>query len=239
MNVKALVISPTYNEKKNILELIDRISQISHSIDILIIDDNSPDGTADIVRNIMNENDHIYLLEREKKLGLGTAYCEGFQWALERDYDLIIQIDADLSHNPDDIPRLIDEAESADLIIGSRYIEGVNVINWPMHRLLLSYFANWYARFLIRFPVKDATGGYKCFQRKVLESIDLTKIRSEGYSFQIEMNYLAWSKGFKLLEIPIVFTDRTVGESKMNRAIIIEAILMVPKLLIKKIFKLY
>ena len=236
--MKVLVISPTYNEKKNISELKNRISHISRTIDILIIDDNSPDGTAEIIKNIMIKNDHIYLLEREKNLGLGTAYCTGFQWALERDYDLIIQMDADLSHDPDDIPRLINETKSADLIIGSRYIEGVNVINWPMRRLLLSYFANWYARFLIRFPVKDATGGYKCFQRKVLELIDLTKIRSEGYAFQIEINFLAWIKGFKLSEIPIVFTDRTVGESKMNRAIVIEAVWMVPKLLIKKIFKL-
>ena len=239
MNYNVLVISPTYNEKKNILELINRITESSNLIDILIIDDNSPDGTAKLVKNIMQENDHIYILEREKKLGLGTAYCAGFQWALERDYDLIIQMDADLSHNPDDISRLIDEAESADLIIGSRYIEGVNVINWPMNRLLLSYFANWYARFLIRFPIKDATGGYKCFRRKVLESIDLNKIRSEGYSFQIEMNFLAWIKGFKLSEIPIVFTERTVGESKMNMSIVIEAIWIVPKLLMKKIFKLY
>ena len=239
MNCNTLVISPTYNEKKNILELIHRISESSNLIDILIIDDNSPDGTAELVKNIMQENDHIYLLERKKKLGLGTAYCTGFQWALERDYDLIIQMDADLSHNPDDISRLIDGAESADLIIGSRYIGGVNVINWPMNRLLLSYFANWYARLLIRFPIKDSTGGYKCFRRKVLESIDLTQIRSEGYSFQIEMNFLAWIKGFKLSEIPIVFTDRTVGESKMNRTIVIEAVYMVPKLLIKKIFKLH
>ena len=237
--MKVLVISPTYNEKKNIFELINRISEISNSIDILIIDDNSPDGTAEIVKNKMDENDHIYLLEREKKLGLGTAYCTGFQWALERDYDLIIQIDADLSHNPDDIPRLIDETESSDLIIGSRYIEGVNVINWPLHRLVLSYFANSYARLLIRFPIKDSTGGFKCFRRKVLESINLTNIRSAGYSFQIEMNFLAWIKGFKISEIPIVFTDRTVGESKMNRSIVIEAFWMVPKLFMKKIFKLY
>ena len=153
MNLKSLVISPTYNEKKNISELIHRITQTSNSIDILIIDDNSPDGTAKIVKNIMNENNHIYLLEREKKLGLGTAYCKGFQWALENNYDLIIQMDADLSHNPDDILRFMDKIESADLIIGSRYIEGVNVINWPMRRLLLSYLANWYARFFIRFPV--------------------------------------------------------------------------------------
>jgi len=239
LNLKVLVISPTYNEKKNISELINKISEISHSVDILIIDDNSPDGTAEIVTNIMNKNDHIHLLEREKKLGLGTAYCRGFQWALEKDYDLIIQMDADLSHNPDDILRLIDKSKSADVVIGSRYIEGVNVVNWPMRRLLLSYFANCYARFLIRFPIMDSTGGYKCFRRKVLESIDLSSIRSEGYSFQIEINFIAWVKGFRISEIPIVFTDRTVGESKMNRAIVIEAFCMVPKLFMKKIFKSY
>ena len=237
--MKILAISPTYNEKKNIAELINRITLIPTEIDLLIIDDNSPDGTADIVKSYMVENRHIFILEREKKLGLGTAYCEGFQWALDRGYDLIVQIDADLSHNPDDIPRMVEMSKSADLIIGSRYIDGVNVINWPMRRLLLSYCANLYARIFIQFSIKDSTGGFKCFKRDVLESIDLSKIYSEGYSFQIEMNFLTWIKGFKILEIPIVFTDRTVGESKMNRAIVIEAILMVPKLFIKKIFKLF
>ena len=237
MNI--LAISPTYNEKKNIAELINRITLIPTEIDLLIIDDNSPDGTADIVKSYMVENKHIFILEREKKLGLGTAYCEGFQWALDRGYDLIVQIDADLSHNPDDIPRMVEMSKSADLIIGSRYIDGVNVINWPMRRLLLSYCANLYARIFIQFPIIDSTGGFKCFKRDVLESIDLSKIYSEGYSFQIEMNFLTWIKRFEILEIPIVFTDRTVGESKMNRAIVIEAILMVPKLFIKKIFKLF
>ena len=237
--MKILAISPTYNEKKNIAELINRITLIPTEIDLLIIDDNSPDGTADIVKSYMVENKHIFILEREKKLGLGTAYCEGFKWALDKGYDLIVQIDADLSHNPDDIPRMVEMSKSADLIIGSRYIDGVNVINWPMRRLLLSYCANLYARIFIQFSIKDSTGGFKCFKRDVLESIDLSKIYSEGYSFQIEMNFLTWIKGFKVLEIPIVFTDRTVGESKMNRAIVIEAILMVPKLFIKKIFKLF
>ena len=237
--MKILAISPTYNEKKNIAELINRITLIPTEVDLLIIDDNSPDGTADIVKSYMVENKHIFILEREKKLGLGTAYCEGFQWALDKDYDLIVQIDADLSHNPDDIPRMVEMSKSADLVIGSRYIDGVNVVNWPMRRLLLSYGANLYAKIFIRFPIKDSTGGFKCFKRDVLESIDLSKIYSEGYSFQIEMNFLTWIKGFKVLEIPIVFTDRTVGESKMNRAIVIEAILMVPKLFIKKIFKLF
>lgn len=237
--MKVLAISPTYNEKKNISELINRISKLPLDIDLLIIDDNSPDGTADIIKTIMSENKSIHLLEREKKLGLGTAYCEGFQWALERGYDLIVQIDADLSHNPDDILRMVEMSNSSDLVIGSRYIGGVNVINWPMRRLLLSYFANLYAKLLIQFPIKDSTGGFKCFQRKVLESIDLKMINSQGYSFQIEINFLAWIKGFKIKEIPIIFTDRTVGESKMNRGIVIEAIWMVPKLLIRKIFKIY
>jgi len=237
--MKVLAISPTYNEKKNISELINGISKLPIDIDLLIIDDNSPDGTADIIKTIMSENKSIHLLEREKKLGLGTAYCEGFQWALERGYDLIVQIDADLSHNPDDILRMVEMSNSSDLVIGSRYIGGVNVINWPMRRLLLSYFANLYAKLLIQFPIKDSTGGFKCFQRKVLESIDLKMINSQGYSFQIEINFLAWIKGFKIKEIPIVFTDRTVGESKMNRGIVIEAIWMVPKLLIRKIFKIY
>ena len=237
--MKPLVISPTYNEKRNIKELIARISQLNCVLDILIIDDNSPDGTGEIVKKLMETNDRIYLIERKGKLGLGTAYCRGFQWALERDYDPIIQMDADLSHNPDDIPRLIDASEFCDSVIGSRYIEGVNVVNWPMRRLLLSYFANWYARAVIRLPIMDLTGGFKCIRRRVLKEIDFSKIRSEGYSFQIEMNYLAWIKGFKLTEIPIVFTDRTVGESKMHRGIVFEAIWMVPKLLIKKIFRIH
>ena len=237
--MKILAISPTYNEKKNISELINRISQLPLEVDLLIVDDNSPDGTANIVKDIMIQNKNTHILEREKKLGLGTAYCEGFQWALDRGYDLIVQIDADLSHNPDDILRMVEMLKSSDLVIGSRYIGGVKVINWPMRRLLLSYFANIYAKYLIGFPIKDSTGGFKCFHRKVLESIDLKTINSQGYSFQIEMNFLAWVKGFKIQEIPIVFTDRTVGESKMNRGIVIEAIWMVPKLLVRKIFKIY
>jgi len=237
--MKILAISPTYNEKKNISELIERISQLNSEIDILIVDDNSPDGTAEIVKSIQNENKRIHLLERQGKLGLGTAYCSGFQWGLDKGYEIIIQIDADLSHNPKDIIRMLEEIRTFDVIVGSRYINGVNVINWPMRRLLLSYFANLYARLITRVPLRDSTGGYKCFHRKVLESVDLDKINSQGYSFQIEMNFLAWINGFKLKEIPIVFTDRTVGESKMNRGIVIEAVLMVPKLLFKKIFKLY
>ena len=237
--MKTLVISPTYNEKKNINELIEKIFTLNYSLHLLIVDDNSPDGTSDIVKHAMETNDKIHLIERERKLGLGTAYCIGFEYALKNGYDRIVQMDADLSHNPDDILRLIKSSETYDLVIGSRYYDGVNVINWPMSRLLLSYFANWYARIITRVPIKDLTGGFKCFNRRVLEEIDLQKIKSEGYSFQIEMNFLAYNRGFQLTEIPIVFTDRTVGESKMDKNIVYEAIWMVPKLLIRKIFRIF
>ena len=234
--MKILVISPTYNEKKNISHLIENIFSLNISIDLLIIDDNSPDGTADAVKNKMAKNNRIHLITRKGKEGLGTAYCSGFKYALQNNYDLIIQIDADLSHNPVDIIRLIEKAKTHDLVIGSRYATGVNVINWPMGRLLLSYCANWYARNLTRVPIKDITGGYKCFRRNVIEAIDLDSIRSEGYSFQIEMNFLAYNKGFNITEIPIIFTDRTVGESKMNRQIMYEAVFIVWRLNIRKIF---
>ncbi len=237
--MNTLVISPTYNEKRNINELIDKIFRINFSLHLLIVDDNSPDGTANVVKHAMKTNDKIHLIVREKKLGLGTAYCRGFKYALKNGYDRILQIDADLSHNPEDILRLIKSSETYDVVIGSRYYDGVNVINWPMSRLLLSYFANKYARLLTRVPIKDLTGGFKCFKREVLEAINLQKISSEGYSFQIEMNFLAYNRGFKLTEIPIVFTDRTIGESKMNKNIVCEAIWMAPKLLIRKIFRIF
>ena len=234
--MKILVISPTYNEKKNISHLIENIFSLNISIDLLIIDDNSPDGTADVVKNKMKKNNRIHLITRKGKEGLGTAYCAGFKYALQNNYDLIIQIDADLSHNPVDIIHLIEKAKTHDLVIGSRYTTGVNVINWPMGRLLLSYCANWYARNLTRVPIKDITGGFKCFRRNVLEAIDLDSICSEGYSFQIEINFLTHNKGFNITEIPIIFTDRTVGESKMNRQIMYEAVFIVWRLNIRKIF---
>ena len=235
---KTLVVSPTYNEKKNIRELVTRILEVKADIDILIIDDNSPDGTAEIIKEMQNNNSNIYLLERGGKFGLGTAYCLGFKWALENDYEYIIQMDADLSHNPSDIPSLLQNIKKYDLVIGSRYIQGVNVINWPMRRLILSYCANIYAKVITGIPVKDATGGFKCFRRKVLKELQLDSIKSQGYSFQIEMNFLVWINGFSIKEIPIVFFDRTVGESKMNRSIILEAIWVVPKLKIKKLLRL-
>jgi len=236
--MKPLAISRTYNEKKNINELIKRVLNSCKNIDILIVDDASPDGTSSVVKRAMVDCNRIHLIERSAKLGLGTAYCAGFKWALERDYDRIIQIDADMSHNPNDIIHLLNESMSADLIIGSRYINGVNVVNWPLRRLFLSYVANMYARFITGLSVKDATGGFKCFRSDVLRAINLSEINSEGYSFQIEMNFISFCKGFKIKEIPIIFTDRTVGESKMSKKIILEAIYMVPFLKIKKIFGL-
>ena len=234
--MKPIVISPTYNEKKNVNELIQRVLASYHNIEILIVDDNSPDGTADLVKSLMYDNSKIHILERSGKLGLGTAYCAGFQWALGNGYDRIIQIDADMSHNPDDITSLLVESETSDLVIGSRYINGVNVVNWPLRRLILSYLANFYAQIITGLPIKDATGGFKCFRARVLESIDFSKITSTGYSFQIEMNFIAWVSGFKIKEVPIIFSDRTVGESKMSRRIIFEAIYMVPLLKLRKIF---
>ena len=233
MNI--LIITPTFNESKNIVLLIEKILKKNPSYHLLVIDDNSPDGTAHIVKRMQDDYKNIFIEEREKKSGLGTAYIHGFNWALKNDYDYIVQIDADLSHNPDDIPRLISRLENNDLVIGSRYTSGVSVVNWPIRRLLLSYFANLYARLITGMHVKDATGGFKAWKREVLESIELDHVQSQGYSFQIEMNFRALSKGFKVTEEPIIFIDRTIGESKMSGAIMNEAIWMVWLLRIKKI----
>ena len=236
MNI--LIIIPTYNESKNIQLIIDKITSIDKNYSILIVDDNSPDKTSDIVENLINVNPNINLLKRKSKQGLGTAYCAGFKWAIDNNFDKVIQIDADLSHNPNDIPKLIEESCNYDLIIGSRYINGINVVNWPLGRLMLSYFANIYAKFVTGLPIHDSTGGFKCHNINVLKSIDLDKIKSTGYSFQIEMNFITWCKGFSIKEIPIIFCDRTVGESKMSKKIVFEAIYMVPVLKIKKILRL-
>ena len=234
---KILVIIPTYNESQNIGNLINVIDSLDIDLDFLIIDDNSPDRTYDIVKEIMKENSRVNLIVQDKKAGLGTAYKKGFNWAIVNDYDKIIQIDADMSHDPNSIPQLIKESQHNDLIIGSRYIKGVNVVNWPMSRLLLSYFANIYVKILTWMPVNDSTSGYKCISIEVLKSIDLSKVQSQGYSFQIEINFLAYVKGFKIKEIPIIFHDRTVGESKMSKSIILEAIFMVPRLALKRFFR--
>jgi dolichol-phosphate mannosyltransferase len=227
---KSLIIIPTYNEMENIKTLLHDLLELYPNANILIVDDSSPDGTAKYVEQKGTQDKRIHLLKREKKLGLGTAYVAGFKYMLENGYDYAIQMDADYSHDPKDIGRFMKRLDDADLVIGSRYITGVNVVNWPMSRLLLSYFANMYSRIVTGLPVKDGTGGFKVFKRKVLESIDLDRIKSNGYSFQIEMNFKAWKKGFKIVEEPIVFTDRVQGKSKMNKKIVYEAVFMVWKL---------
>ncbi len=237
--MRSLVIIPTYNEKENIKIVIEKLRALKIDLDILIIDDNSPDNTAVIVRETQKTMPNLHLIERPGKLGLGTAYVMGFKWALERDYQYILEMDADLSHNPEDVPRLIKECEKgSDLVIGSRYCNGVNVINWPIKRLILSYGANKYTRVVTGLPVKDATAGFKCFHRRVLAAIDLTRLKSSGYSFQIEMNFRAWKKGFKLAEIPIIFIERSEGKSKMSRGIVYEAVFMVWKLKILSMLRL-
>ncbi len=228
---ESLVIIPTYNERENIILVIEKLLNLDNDTDILVIDDNSPDGTATVVKEIMTHSKKIFILEREKKLGLGTAYVTGFKWALEKKYTYIIEMDADLSHNPEDVSRLINECKKGvDLAIGSRYCNGVNVIAWPLRRLLLSYGASKYTRIITGMPIKDPTAGFKCFHRRVLEYINLDSIKSSGYSFQIEMHFRVWKTGFLIKEIPIIFTERTEGQSKMSKNIVFEAIFMVWKL---------
>lgn len=234
--MRTLVIIPTYNELDNLPILLPEVLSKNAEINVLIVDDNSPDGTAAFVENEMKNNDRIHFIKRSSKQGLGTAYIAGFKYALQNNFELIFEMDADFSHDPKEIPRFLDEIRSSDVVIGSRYINGVNVINWPMRRLLLSSFANLYTRIITGMPVHDATGGYKCFRRKVLESINLDQVRSNGYAFQIEMNFKAWKKGFKVKEIPIIFVDRMKGQSKMSKKIVREAVTMVWKLRFKSIF---
>jgi dolichol-phosphate mannosyltransferase len=223
----SLVIIPTYKEKDNIERIIRRVFSLEKDFDILIVEDNSPDGTADIVRRLMQEfPGRLFMEERKGKLGLGTAYIHGFRWALVHGYEYINEMDADFSHNPDDLLRLYDAAKNqgADVAIGSRYITGVNVVNWPMGRVLMSYYASAYVRFVTGMKIRDTTAGFKCYTRKVLEAIRLDKIRFTGYAFQIEMKFTAWKLGFNIVEVPIIFTDRTQGESKMSKGIFKEAI---------------
>jgi len=233
---KALVIIPTYNELENIRKLIPEVLSQDESIHLLIVDDSSPDGTGNYVEEESKKNDRIHLLKREKKMGLGTAYLAGFKHAVQNDYDFIFEMDADFSHDPNELKNFLIAIKEYDLVLGSRYINGVRVLNWPMTRLLLSFFASVYTRLITGLPVRDATGGFKCFRRKVLESIDLTKIKSNGYSFQIEMTFKAYAKGFKIKEIPIVFTDRVKGKSKMSKKIVREAVMMVWKLRLQHMF---
>ncbi|MDF1610898.1 polyprenol monophosphomannose synthase [Stygiobacter electus] len=236
--MKALVIIPTYNEIHNIKELIRVILDLYPDINILVVDDNSPDGTANYIQELSEKDSRIFLIKRSGKLGLGTAYVEGFKFMLKNNYDVAIQMDADFSHDPKEIKNFLEKIKDYDWIIGSRYINGVRVINWPIRRLLLSYFANYYSRIITGMPIKDGTGGYKCFSRKVLESINLDNVHSNGYSFQIEMNFKAYKKGFKYLEYPITFVDRVQGSSKMSKKIVREAVFLVWKLRCKSIFGL-
>ncbi len=232
---KTIVVIPTYNECENIEKMIHRIIELYPEIHILVVDDNSPDGTGEYVKKKSMEDERIHVLQRAGKMGLGTAYVAGFKYILENDYEYAIQMDADFSHDPKEIKNLLIAIEENDLVIGSRYIQGVNVINWPMSRLLLSYFASIYTRVITGMPVMDATGGFKCFRREVLEAISLDKVKSNGYSFQIEMNFKTYKKGFRVKEIPIVFTDRIEGTSKMSKQIVREAVTMVWKLRFRSI----
>ncbi|MGB8657338.1 MAG: polyprenol monophosphomannose synthase [Candidatus Zixiibacteriota bacterium] len=228
--MKTLVIVPTYDERENIRTIVPLILDKDPSIHVLVVDDNSPDGTGKIADQMAQENDRILVLHRQNKSGLGKAYIAGFGFALEKGYDLVFEMDCDFSHDPKYIPDFLMAIQDADLVLGSRYISGVNVINWPMSRLLLSYYANAYSRVVTGLPVRDATGGFKCFRRQVLEAIDFDKVKSNGYSFQIEMSFRAWKKGFRLKEIPIVFEDRKLGQSKMSKKIVREAVWMVWRL---------
>ncbi len=240
MAEKSLVIIPTYNELENIAELIpDILNRYKNpDLDILIVDDNSPDGTGRYIEDLTKKEPRVKLIKRESKQGLGTAYITGFKYALQHEYDYIFEMDADYSHDPKEIKNFLKAIKKYDLVLGSRYVNGVNVVNWPMRRLLLSYFANRYTRIITGLPVCDATGGFKCFRRKVLEEIDLNKIKSNGYTFQIEMTFKAWKKGFQIGEIPIIFIDRTTGHSKMSKKIVREAMLMVWKLRIRSMLGL-
>lgn len=228
--MKKIVVIPTYNEIENIENIINAIFDVVPDINILIVDDNSPDKTADKVKEMQRSNDRIHIMERAGKMGLGTAYCEGFQYCLDKGFEIIMEMDADFSHDPKDIPRFLEEINKNDLVIGSRYTKGVNVVNWPLSRLLLSYFANKYTKIITGLPVNDATGGFKCFKAETLRKINLQKIKTNGYGFQIEMNFKSWKNGAKIKEIPIIFIDRRSGVSKMNKSIIYEAIFLVWKL---------
>jgi dolichol-phosphate mannosyltransferase len=233
---KALVIVPTYNEADNIEKLVEEVLKQSPILEMLIVDDNSPDGTAGIVQRIQKANPKVHLLQRPCKMGLGTAYVAGFKYVIDHGYDYAFEMDADFSHNPEKLPVMLETMNECDLVIGSRYISGVNVVNWPLKRLLLSYFANIYTRVITGMPVHDATAGFKCYKRKVLETLNLDAIISNGYAFQIETNFRAWKKGFTLKEIPITFVDRRVGVSKMSKHIVYEAAFMVWKLKLLSVF---
>ena len=228
--MKTIIVIPTYNEIENIEKLILAVLSIMPKTHILVVDDSSPDGTAKAVEDMKRNDERIHLIVRPEKSGLGTAYIAGFKYALERNYDAVFEMDADFSHDPNELPNLLNALEGHDLVIGSRYLTGVNVVNWPLRRLILSYGANLYTRIITGLPIKDATGGFKCFRAEALRKIELDKVRTNGYGFQIEMNYLLWKSGAKIKELPIIFIDRRSGVSKMNKKIIFEAVFLVWKL---------
>lgn len=228
--MKSLVVIPTYNEADNIGQLVPLVLKQHPEMEVLVVDDNSSDGTGALVDTLRETEPRLHILHRPGKMGLGTAYVDGFRYALERDYELVFEMDADFSHDPDSLPAFLDAIADADLVVGSRYLYGVTVVNWPLTRLILSYGANVYTRIITNMPLKDATGGFKCFRRRTLEALDLNRVGSDGYGFQIEMNFKSWRKGFRVKEIPIVFTDRRVGVSKMNKKIIWEAMWLVWRL---------
>ena len=237
-----VIIIPTYNEKENIERMIRTLLALEHQFDVLVVDDGSPDGTAELVKGMMElYPERVFLIEREGKLGLGTAYITGFKWALERDYEYIFEMDADFSHDPNDVPRLYEACANwgYDLSIGSRYVTGVNVVNWPMGRELMSYFASKYVRFITRLPVHDTTAGFNCYRRKVLETMELDKIRFKGYAFQIEMKFTTHMCGFKICEVPVIFVNRVLGTSKMSGGIFSEALFGVIRLKIGSLFRKY
>ncbi|MGE0090322.1 MAG: polyprenol monophosphomannose synthase [Bacteroidales bacterium] len=239
---KNLVIIPTYKERENIERMVRKVFSLALPFELLIIDDNSPDGTAEIIKGLQTEYpSKLHMIQRSGKLGLGTAYITGFKWAIEHKYDYIFEMDADFSHNPDDLIRLYEACENqgADLAIGSRYISGVNVVNWPIGRILMSYYASSYVRFVTGMTIRDTTAGFKCYKRKVLETIKLDKIRLKGYAFQIEMKFTTWKFGFKIIEVPIIFTERQEGTSKMSGGIFNEAVWGVIKMKFRSFFKDY
>ena len=235
MSERIIVVVPTYNERDNLPKLVDRLLALHDAVEILVVDDGSPDGTGEWVAATAARDSRIHLLARTAKNGLGRAYVSGFQWALEHGYDLIVQMDADFSHSPEDVPKLLEGIRTtcADLVIGSRYVDGIRVINWPLKRLVLSVGASYYVKWITGLPVWDPTGGFKCWRRRTLEAIDLSTVKSNGYGFQIEMNHRVWRRGLRVTEVPIIFSDRVEGTSKMSKKIVIEALLMVWGLLIR------
>ena len=234
--IERIVILPTYNERENVGAMLGRLMELPFGLHVLVVDDGSPDGTAAIVQERMAAEPRIHLLQRAGKLGLGSAYREGFRWALDRGAETIFEMDCDFSHDPSAIAEFLEHIESHDVVLGSRYLHGVTVVNWPLSRLILSYSANVYSRLVTGLPVKDATGGFKCFRRRALEGVRLDRVKSDGYAFQIEMTFKCWKRGFRIKEIPIIFVDRAAGVSKMNRRIILEAVFMVWRLRLADLF---